>query len=473
MIGMDRMYGYFTLRFAAFLASLLIVFSGVFCTSQSEYHAENTTPPDEISVFIAGDAIITQPWSHFDEPEFLKLMDEVSGADVAALNLEMLIHDFEAYPSANSGGTWMAARPLIAQELKWAGFDMVGNANNHSFDYGTIGVLKTIEHIENAGIKIAGTGKDLQRASSPVYYDTPKGRIALVSTASTFTDYGRAGRSRPDLHGRPGLNPLEINTTTITTITQSSADKLRRFIESEGIKASGSGREGNSGRGGETVNILSQTFQIGDKNETTSVATINKDDLERNLNSIRKARQNADIVIVTIHQHEWDGLVEFAHKSIEAGADLFFGHGPHVIRGIEMYRGKPIFYSLGDFVFQNEQVELLPDEFYRQYGLGDEASPEDAQNARSNNGTTGFPARRTAWEGLAATINFKNGEVTGILLFPVDMGFGKPLPVRGRPKYANNELGKYIIDFIIEESKEYGTEIEYVEAENVGIVTIK
>ena len=468
-----RTNGYFTPGFAVVVAGLLIVSSAVFCSSQSEYNAVNTTPPDEISVFIAGDAIITQPWSHFDEPEFLKLMDEVSSADVAAVNLEMLIHDFEAYPSANSGGTWMAARPLIAQELKWAGFDMVSNANNHSFDYGTIGVLKTIEHIENAGIKIAGVGKDLQRASAPVYYDTPKGRIALISTASTFTDYGRAGRSRPDIHGRPGLNPLEVNTTSVSTITQSSADKLRRLVESEGITAGGRGRGGRGGSGGETARILGQTYRIGDKNETTSVTTINGDDLERNLNSIREARQNADIVIVTIHQHGWGGLVEFAHKSIEAGADLFFGHGPHVIRGIEMYRGKPIFYSLGDFVFQNEQVEFLPDEFFRQYGLGDEATPEEAQNVRSNNGTRGFPVRKTAWEGIAATINFKNGEVTGIRLFPVDMGFGKPLPIRGRPKYADNELGKYIIDFTIEVSKEYGTEIEYIEAENVGIVIIK
>jgi poly-gamma-glutamate capsule biosynthesis protein CapA/YwtB (metallophosphatase superfamily) len=462
-----RTLQYYNCRFAVIFTGMLILSSGVLCSSQPEYSAENTTPPDEISVFIAGDAIITQPWSHINEPEFLKLIDDVSSADVAAVNLEMLIHDFEAYPSANSGGTWMAARPVIAQELKWAGFDMVSNANNHSFDYGTIGVLKTVEHIEKAGIKIAGVGKDLQRASAPVYYDTPKGRIALISTASTFTDYGRAGRSRPDIHGRPGLNPLEVNTTTVATITQSSADNLRNLVESEGIIA------GGRGRGGGTTRILGQTFQIGDKNETTTVSTINELDLERNLNSIREARQNADIVIVTIHQHGWGGLVEFAHKSIEAGADLFFGHGPHVIRGIEMYRGKPIFYSLGDFVFQNEQVEFLPDEFFRQYGLGDEATPEEAQSVRSANGTRGFPTRKTAWEGLAARINFKNGEVTGIRLIPVDMGFGKPLPIRGMPKYADNELGKYIIDFTINVSKEYGTEIEYIESENIGIVKIK
>ena len=112
-------------------------------------------------------------------------------------------------------------------------------------------------------------------------------------------------------------------------------------------------------------------------------------------------------------------------------------------------------------------------EYFKRDGLGDEATPEEAQNVRSNNGTRGFPVRKTAWEGIAATINFKNGEVTGIRLFPVDMGFGKPLPIRGRPKYADNELGKYIIDFTIEVSKEYGTEIEYIEAENVGIVIIK
>lgn len=468
MIGSEKVRIVFCRGFQI-VSFVLLAAMFMFCSQAGERKVESITPPDEISIFIAGDAIITQPWSHFDEPEFLQLIDEVSRADVAAVNLEMLIHDYEAYPSANSGGTWMAARPLIARELRWAGFDMASNANNHSFDYGTIGVLKTVEHMEKAGIKLAGVGKDLQTATAPVYYDSPKGRVALISTSSSFTAYGRAGRSRPDIHGRPGLNPLAVTTETRSTISRATAEKLRRFAESEGIPEVSI----EEFRGSERLRFLGETFTIGDENELERTTTIDQDDLERNLNAIREARQNADIVIMTIHSHGWGGLVEFAHKSIEAGADLFFAHGPHVIRGIEIYNDKPIFYSLGDFVFQNEQVELLPDEFFRQYGLGDEASPEDAQNARSANGTRGFPVRRTAWEGIAATINFKDGNLVGIRLFPVDMGFGKPLPIRGRPKYANKELGKYIIDFTIEQSREFGTEIEYDESENVGIVKIK
>ena len=50
---------------------------------------------------------------------------------------------------------------------------------------------------------------------------------------------------------------------------------------------------------------------------------------------------------------------------VDAGADLFVGHGPHVLRGVEIYKGKPIFYSLGDFIFQNETLLRLPSEELR------------------------------------------------------------------------------------------------------------
>jgi Bacterial capsule synthesis protein PGA_cap len=69
-----------------------------------------------------------------EEPKFLQLVAEIRGADVALANLEMVIHEFKGYAQQDSGGTYMAARPEVATELAWAGFDMVGHANNHTFD---------------------------------------------------------------------------------------------------------------------------------------------------------------------------------------------------------------------------------------------------------------------------------------------------------------------------------------------------
>ena len=49
-----------------------------------------------------------------------------------------------------------------------------------------------------------------------------------------------------------------------------------------------------------------------------------------------------------------------AHAVIDAGADVFIGHGPHLDRGIEIYKGKPILYSLGALVIENDTVERMP-----------------------------------------------------------------------------------------------------------------
>ena len=199
-----------------------------------------------------------------------------------------------------------------------------------------------------------------------------------------------------------------------------------------------------------------------------------KKDLEGNLVSVRQAVASADVVIVSVHAHQqgkW--LTDFAHATIDAGADIFFVHGPHKILGVEIYRNRPIFYSMGDFVFQNEQIDLLPSEFYERYGLGDEATPEDAQNARSAGGTRGFPAKREAWESFAATIRFNDGEVTEIRLLPLDLRFGKPLPIRGKPRHADKELGRSIISRTVKQSQKYDTDIRYVEAGNFGIVNVR
>ncbi len=455
-------------RFEVIVVLVLFLIPNTFFVmcSPNETGLSSGSSEGEISIFVAGDAIITQNWSHYKEPEFLLLINEIRNADVSIVNLEMLINDFKGHPQKSSGGTWMSCKAEIADELVWAGFDMVGHANNHTFDFGAVGVLETWKHVQKAGLVIAGSGKDLQTARAPGYYKSPKGTIALISSSSTYTDYGTAGRSRPDMQGRPGLNPLELKTNIIATITQSTAEEILKLAENEGLDGVTIRRN--------RLNFLGQRFTIGVKNEFTYTRKANQSDVDANLASIKNAENNSDLVVVSIHAHsqgEW--LEDFCHQAIDAGADIIFGHGPHRILGIEIYKGKPIFYSLGDFVFQNEQVDHLPSDYYEKYGLGDDAKPEDAHNVRYNNGTSGFPVQRTAWEGLAATVNFKEGEVVSIRLFPIDMGFGKPVPVRGRPKYANNELGKYIIEYTMEQSKKYSTKIEYIEDENAGLIKIK
>ena len=130
-------------------------------------------------------------------------------------------------------------------------------------------------------------------------------------------------------------------------------------------------------------------FLLGDTFATHHI--LNEDDREANLQRVRDARRQADWVIMSMHTHESgktsdepsDMVVDFAHDCIDAGADVFSGHGPHVDRGIEIYKGKPIFYSLAHLIMQNDTVSRAQWENLQSTSLGWEATPSDFIDARS------------------------------------------------------------------------------------------
>ena len=166
--------------------------------------------PGEVSLFLAGDSVITRPWSHVRDESFLRLIEVVRAADVSVTNLETVIHEFNGFAQADCGGSYMTSPPQIAAELKWAGFDMVAHANNHCFDYGSTGILETISHVESAGLVLAGSGRDLQNARAPRYVRRNGRVVALVAMATDFIPY-KASYARSDVAGRPGLNPLRVS----------------------------------------------------------------------------------------------------------------------------------------------------------------------------------------------------------------------------------------------------------------------
>src|SRR5262249_30747578 len=141
---------------------------------------------------LTGDSVITQRLSPYREPEFLRLIELIRNADVAFTNVEMLFHNFEGYPTVVSGGTYMRADPAIAKELTWAGFHLGSRANNHTGDYTVESLFSTDRALDDAGMVYAGTGENLQQAREARYLDTPAGRVALVSCASTFTPHSVA-----------------------------------------------------------------------------------------------------------------------------------------------------------------------------------------------------------------------------------------------------------------------------------------
>jgi poly-gamma-glutamate synthesis protein (capsule biosynthesis protein) len=446
----------------SFFAVLLLGGPGGVLSQQPLPHGDAS---GETVLALAGDAIITRSLSVFDEPEFLRLRELVQGASAAFVNLEILFHNFEPeiIPASASGGTYMQADPAIAKELVWMGFDMVSMANNHTGDYGVGGLRSTTRAVEAVGLVHAGTGENLAEARAPGYLETPDGRVALISAASTFPDGSRAGHQRKDVRGRPGLSPIRFERTY--QITQQQMDALRDFRE-------GMGRTRGEGN---RLGMFGETFQVGD--EYRSATTPHQGDLAEIVASVVEAKRQANFVIFSSHSHESgrtnnypaDFIVTVAHAVIDAGADIFLAHGPHVLRGIEIYKGKPIFYSLGDFLFQNETVPRQPADNYESYRLGSDAVAPDFFDARQRTG--GFPSRPQVWESFVAMVRFQDGELSGVELHPITLGHGLDRPQRGRPLLATGDLARKIIDETREYSEPWGTEIAF--ENGIGLIRIR
>ena len=189
----------------------------------------------DITIALTGDSMPSRGLSKYTEERYLSLRKIIHEADAAFTNLEASVHKWdEGYPSI-SQGTYMTTEPWLLEELKWMGINLVSSANNHIFDYGEGGLIATIEHLAKAGLVQAGSGMNLAEASAPAYLDTGRGRVALVAATATFHSWSRAGEQRPDMRGRPGINPLRYNITY--GLDAKSFDDLKSVHDSLGFKA--------------------------------------------------------------------------------------------------------------------------------------------------------------------------------------------------------------------------------------------
>jgi poly-gamma-glutamate synthesis protein (capsule biosynthesis protein) len=145
---------------------------------------------------------------------------------------------------------------------------------------------------------------------------------------------------------------------------------------------------------------------------------------------------------------------------IDAGASVVVGQGPHVLKGIEIYKGKLIFYSLGDFIMQNDTVLRQPQENYDAQGLGFEARVGEFNIKRTGGDTRSYPSYREPWESVVALPKFTDDKLVEISLVPITLGFGNPPGLRGRPLLASPENANKIIGDLIKLSAPMGTKIE-------------
>ncbi len=369
-----------------------------------------------ITISLCGDIFISKRLPGSSYPGFDELYTFLHKHECRFANLETTIHKREGYPEAFPGGGYAMADPACLCDLKRMGLNIFNTANNHAMDYGHNGLLATIKYLTDLELPFAGTGRNLAEASKPAFFETSNGRIALLGVTSSFHDSYAAGPQNQDMQGRPGVAPLKHQ-----AVYELSENHYKALLE-----------------------VSSQS----------------------------------DIVILSVHSHQFaDGSKKnppefikiFVRKCIDAGATIVVCHGPHVVRGIEVYNSGVIFYGLGNFIFQHEDVDYLPEEFYWKYGKTREqvTGVSEIMNNRSKNNTIGLCTQPDAWRSVMVSISC-DLEYLEVRLFPIKIILEGRKGLKGLP-VLTSDLS--IIQEIKNLSIEFGTNIEMANA-NFGYIRI-
>jgi poly-gamma-glutamate synthesis protein (capsule biosynthesis protein) len=421
----------------------------------------DTAPTVELTVALTGDSVCTRRISEHPDDHFGPITEMLRPIETVFTNVEVVLTDERGSPSPLHN---ISAAPQIAGDLRRLGISLASLAHNHALNLGERAMLQSLATMRSAGIVAAGVGRDLTEARSPQYLETSRGRVALVAATSTFQPRERAADPRPGWPGRPGVNPLQFITTY--TVDDSHLMAIKRIAEQTGIEGK---RQRRVWLGfladpptADLFEFLGSRFKAAER--FGEITAPDDADLNGHLDWLSEAQTQSTLVIMSLHSHEAGSGEEdppqfvqrFARAAIDAGADIFVGHGPHLLRGLEIYRGKPIFYSLGNFIFQYEYVQSPPGE--RLYSSGD-LVPGDFYRRLSANSAKSFPADERFWESVIPTCTFENHRLTAIELHPISLGFGQEMPWRGAPRLLAGPQGQAIVDRFAALSRAFGTSI--------------
>ncbi|MBZ5660435.1 MAG: CapA family protein [Acidobacteriia bacterium] len=367
--------------------------------------------PGTISITLAGQSMLRSD-ARETAPKAVPAIQGLLKGDVIFTNLESAVA--EKGETVHEGRGFLTP-PEALDALKTFGFNLVSLSGNHAFDLGVKGIQNTTREADARKIIHAGTGNNAAEAVAPGYLHTPKGTIALIASASGLIAPG--GRATAD---RPGVNELRVE----------AGDKENEATEDL------PGAPGN---------------------------TPNSEDAQRILQSIRDARQHADLVIVYQHNHVFsnhsfttvfteglperlapnDWLIKWTHAEVDAGADIIVMHGAPMLHGVEIYHGRPIFYDLGNFIYN-----LTP--------------------------TLTYIDEPMNWESAVAYVEFQGKTLKSVSFRPIDLnnvGEGQPdihdpyannqfLDTRGLPTPLKGARAGYVLQRLADASKPFGTTME-------------
>ena len=419
-----------------------------------------------LTITSAGDAFMVQkfPAGFSIAPE---LKAWIASGDARLVNFEAVVNDGTCPPAAWSGGTWAVMRPDVLPDLLAFGFNGCGCSNNHSLDYSREGLFMTIAALEKAGVRHCGTGRDLQEASAPAFIDTPNGRVAFISVNSEYHPDAKAGPTTSRSPGRPGMNLLRwkkkyyVTPEHMATLKEIAAATM---INGSRVLDQEAGFVNPDPPGAFAFGGIA--FEERATEGRTSWCDPN--DLKRLKADIAAARAKADAVVVLAHSHciratrycEPDYYFEtFCRAAIDSGATAVVGGGTHQLKGIEFRNGCPIFYSLGDFVFQNSVTPSVPPDFCEQYGVPLDSPAEVAHNARSRDGKVGLHTDRANFLSVVPKIEVEDGRVVRVTMMPIELHYAHDWSVNGLPRPADAKASADIEKVLSALSAEYGTSI--------------
>ena len=432
------------------------------------------------TVAAVGDVMIKRPASMRAEPAFQNAVRLLRDADIAVGNMEGNLSDLPQFEGPLRG---MMGSKEVAADLKAMGFDLMNRANNHIFDSDKEGMLATIAQLDAAGIVHAGTGRNLEDARAPAYLDTAKGRIAIVGMHTPHnTAQANASYQAGNVGGRPGLNALNYETFHHVTAEQLDAlKKIRAAVYTAPPGTTNTVRLPPD-QTPDRVQLFGIWYKVGTPG--TKSFEMDRTDLREILRSIRNGKTLSNFLVATIHAHQgpitaqqWlfedqtpDFLVELAHQAIDNGADAFVGHGPHVLRGIEIYKGKPIFYGLGEFFYQWQHMDaaIMSGSWAQSPGgRGAQAPPanDPVSDVRASAGW-----RQVNFESVLAQSRFDQGRLQEIRLHPMEGGFNGPLSDLGIPRTAPPDVAQRILQRLQALSKPFGTTIAI--ENGVGVIRV-
>ncbi|WP_344779267.1 CapA family protein [Microbacterium marinilacus] len=405
-----------------------------------------------------GDLIYLRPMARTLAAQQPELVAALRGADVTFGNLETAIIDVDAFagsPQAESGGTWMHADPRVADDLRELGFDAVALANNHATDWGVEGLRETAARLRRAGIVHAGGGGTMSAARAAGSLDVAQGRVSVIAASATFTPMSPAADPFGRVPGRGGISVLR--TGEVGAVHPDDHAVLRRLATAPSYS--------NAVRD-DSVRLMGGEFVADDsvpRGEARIDRVVDEGDASEILTAIRQARQNGNLVLFSLHSHEPDNgdvpapfAADFARRAVDAGAHVVVGHGPHRLRGIELYRGAPILHSLGNFAMMSNSLDVVTRDTYRLYGA-DPAHVTVPELLGARNAA--LFGDRALDESAVVLLGYDDGALADVEILPVDLAGAGGGASHGVPALAGPDESAALLSRLADLSRPFGTEL--------------